>query len=321
MQSQQIPVISAWTPEDMPDMTNKNVIVTGANGGLGMAITSALVNKGAHVIMACRNSEKGNQAIEMIKSQYPHASLSLELVDFNDLGSVNDFAARIINQGKNIDVLFNNAGVIDVPLTVGEDNLDLTFKTNYLSHVLLTERLLSVMSRGSRIVFTGSTHHQYGKIDMDDLQSLLNHCDRIPYNNSKFMLLTYCMDLHRRLSKENTGIISIAAHPGFSATNILTSTTDKQTGYLQYFLFAAITKLVGQDPAVGSIPLLYAATSPEAKSGEYYGPGGRAEYSGPLTLTRCVDAVYNEKEAEELRHVTRQVINSVMDNNKHKFRA
>ncbi len=270
----------------------------------------ALAKKGAHIIMACRDTKKGEAIAEKIHNVYPMASLTVEQVDFNNLRSVKEFADRLIALGRPIDRLFNNAGVLDLPLTLDEtDSLDATFKTNYLSHFLLTNRLLEIMADHGRIIFTGSTHHQYGNCDLDDLQSLTCHANRRPYNNSKFMLLMFCMELQRRLV--DSTIISVAAHPGFTATNILTSTKGKQIGFFKQKCFGLINVMMGQAPEMGVIPLLYAGTAPNVKGGEYYGPSGFMEYSGKTQLTKCAQGVYDEKIGAQLWKASETILNHV----------
>ena len=164
--------INTWTPDDIPDMSGYRVLLTGANGGIGAAIALVLAQKGATIIMACRDKNKGEAVAASIKQQCPEAKLIVEQVDFNDLPSVYDLAARLIAKGEKLDLLYNNAGVIDLPLSLHDDDLDATFKTNYLSHFILTNELINLLSNYSRIIFTGSTHHQYGRVDFDDLQSI-----------------------------------------------------------------------------------------------------------------------------------------------------
>lgn len=299
-----------WTTDNIPDLTGKVAIVTGANSGLGLETVYQLAKHGCKVIMACRDLHKGEDAREQILVKLPNANALLVLahVDMAEMSSVHTFANSILANYKErgISILINNAGVVDLPFETTTDDFDITFQTNYLSHFLLTASLypLLQMHPGARIVGIGSSHHKYGKIDFNDLQAATNADPRARYYNSKLMLLNFCMELDRRIKEAHHEVISVAAHPGFTATNLLTGDTNKSDTICARFqrsvLFPILNKTIGLTPEQGAAAILYAATAPGVTGGKYYGPDGFMELRGPLHETVGCDDVYNRGLAEKL---------------------
>lgn len=309
--------IDQWSTDDMPDMTGKTAVVTGASSGLGLEVALQLAKKGCHVVMGCRHSEKAEVAKKQILEQFPAAILSVEQIDMLDLASVESFTKTISEKYPEISLLVNNAGVVDLPYAKSKDGFEQTFQTNYLSHFLLTSSLYPLLrnNKDARIVFIGSTHHTEGKINVDDLQDEKHHTARSPYYNSKLMILNFCMELNRRIKKEGHAVMSVATHPGFAATNILTSTEGKQSNFIKNAFFNFLKNHVAQPVATGALSILYAATSPDAKGGEYYGPSGFQEYWGKLHITRGINKVYDEEAAAKLWEMSEKLLNHKFDLN------
>ncbi|MEF2977284.1 oxidoreductase [Subtercola sp. YIM 133946] len=255
---------SRWTAADIPDQTGRTIIVTGANSGLGEAAASALAAHGAHVILACRDTDKGAAAATRM-----NGDVTVRQLDVADLGSVRRFA----DQTGHVDVLINNAGVMATPEQRTADGFELQLGTNYLGHFALTGLLLPKISE--RVVMVSSLAHIIGRIDHDDPNWRTRTYRRWPaYAQSKLADLMFSYELHRRLHASGSAVRSIAAHPGMARTELHTHTDRVQSA-----LIAALTS-VGQNSAKGALPSLYAATSPNATSGQYYGPGGPGEIRG-----------------------------------------
>lgn len=264
-----------WTLANLPSLAGKTALVTGANRGLGLEITSGLAGAGAKVVMACRDKRRAEGAVAEVKRRVPSAQIEVMSLDLADLASVRDFSKAFLNKHPRLDILVNNASAIMVPLMKTENGFEMHFGTNHLGHFSLVGQLLPALrsaSGGARIVNTASLAHKMTPgLDLDDLL-----WERKPYNvmhaygQSKFAALVYTAELDRRLKKSGWNIITLAAHPGYTATNM----------DLGNFFMRLSTRLFAQKPAIGALPALYAAAAPEAKAGEYYGPGGMKELTG-----------------------------------------
>ncbi|RFA23387.1 oxidoreductase [Subtercola boreus] len=253
-----------WTASDIPDQTGKTIIITGANSGLGEAAATALAGHGAHVVLACRTVAKGDAAAARMPGD-----VTVRQLDVADLESVRRFAAET----ERVDVLINNAGVMATPQQRTADGFELQFGTNFLGHFALTGLLLPLITE--RVVSLSSLAHLMGRIDLDDPNYLRRTYRRWPaYGQSKLADLVFAYELQRRLSASGSAVRSFAAHPGLARTELHTHTDPVQSA-----LIAALTR-VGQASTEGALPVLYAATSPEAVGGQYYGPGGPGEVRG-----------------------------------------
>jgi NAD(P)-dependent dehydrogenase (short-subunit alcohol dehydrogenase family) len=254
-----------WDLSDIPDQSGTTAIVTGANSGLGEVTANALAAKGAHVILACRNVEKGMAAAARMDGDVVVRGL-----DVADLASVRQFADSI----ESVDVLVNNAGVMAVPEAQTVDGFELQLGTNFLGAFALTGLLLPRIT--GRVVMLSSLAHRIGRIDLDDLNWRDRPYLRWPaYGQSKLADLTFAFELHRRLVASGSSVRSLAAHPGMARTELHTHTDP-----IQAAMIAGMTRLGGQSSTMGALPILFAATSPDAQSGEYYGPGGIGEVQG-----------------------------------------
>ncbi|MGB9963726.1 oxidoreductase [Halobacterium hubeiense] len=268
---------SGWTADDLPPQAGRNVVVTGANSGIGFEAAKAFAAEGAHVVMACRSVERGEDAKAEIEADYPGASLTVRELDLADLDSVAAFADRYATEYDALHVLCNNAGVMAVPRSETADGFETQFGVNHLGHFALTGRLLDVLRRTSgetRVVTQSSMAHESGEIDFDDLQHEDDYDKWAAYGQSKLANLLFAYELDRRLRAANAAVASVACHPGFAATNLQYRGPEAEGSRLRLLAMKAANAAVAQSARAGAWPLLYAATHPSIDGGEYVGPGG-----------------------------------------------
>ena len=300
-----------WTITQMGRLNGKTAIVTGANSGLGYQAAKALAEKGAHVIMACRDAGRAEKALERLRAEVDQASVEVRALDLASLDSIRDFADSITTP---INILVNNAGVMALPKRLTVDGFEMQFGTNHLGHFALTGRLLPrlLAEPGTRVVTVSSDVHRIGKIEFDDLQSEKRYGKWRAYGQSKLANILFASELGRRAAAAGADLTSISAHPGYASTN-LQAASSKMTGSKVGATFAAVgNKLFAQSDANGALPLIYAVTSPDAVSGEYAGPSGAFGMRGigvkPATRSkRATDDVTARKlwdVSEGLTHVT-----------------
>ena len=263
--------MAPWTSADIPDQSGRTFVVTGANSGLGLVTAGQLVAHGAHVVLACRNTDKGEQAAADIRAQGGPGSTAVEELDLADLASVRKFAARL--EGP-VDVLINNAGLMAIPEQRTVDGFEMQFGTNVLGHVALTGLLLDRIT--DRVVTMSSVAHRLGSIRLDDLNWERRRYQRwLAYGQSKLADLMVAYELERRFVAAGSRLRSMAAHPGYSATNL-----QSRTESFQDAVMGLGNRLFAQGPEMGALPELYAATVPDLPGGLYIGPDGWAEASG-----------------------------------------
>ena len=223
-----------WTAERIPDQRGRTAIVTGANSGLGLSTARELARHGAHVVLACRNLQKGQAALQEIEAAAPAAELELAELDLGNLASVEEFANgfRASHGESGLDLLINNAGVMAPPRSETADGFELQFGTNVLGHFALTGRLISLMQgrEDARVVTLSSNAHKFGKIKFEDLQSQRSYSRWRAYGQSKLGDLMLALELDRRLRAAGSAIKSIGAHPGYAATNLQTARRRRPTG-------------------------------------------------------------------------------------------
>ena len=266
-----------WTEAEIPDLGGRTAIVTGANTGLGLETARALAEKGATVVLAVRNLEKGRAAIERITARRPGARVSLQPLDLTSLDSVRRAASEIGAAHPRIDLLVNNAGVMYTPESRTADGFELQLGTNHLAHFALTGLLLPrlIEAKGSRVVSVSSIGHRIrSEIDLDDLAFEKGYSRVAAYGRSKLANLLFTYELQRRLAGAGAETSALAAHPGLSSTELLRNSP----AILRFLEFPL--RPLAQSAAMGALPTLRAATDPAAAGGEYYGPGGFAEAWG-----------------------------------------
>jgi len=270
-----------WTTADIPSLDGKTAVVTGASGGLGYETALALAGAGATVILAGRSEAKGHRALELICTRFPNALIAYEELDLARLASVADFARRFAANHDRLDILINNAGVMALPKrqeTV--DGFEMQFGTNYLGHYALTASLLPQLRRGqsARVVQLSSLAHRSGAIDFDDLQSKRSYRPWRAYSQSKLAMLMFALELQRHSDAAGWGLMSVAAHPGYARTELIANGPGTDT--LSWWIGKLVEPQISQSAAEGALPTLFAATSPAAQAGGYYGPNGFYELKG-----------------------------------------
>jgi len=264
-----------WTFDSIPDRTGRTAVVTGANSGIGFEAARMLAQKGADVVLACRNPEKGEAAVQRILADNPKGSVVFAPLDLSDLDSVAAFAAAFHAGHDRLDLLVNNAGVMVPPLGRTKQGFELQFGTNHLGHFALTGRLLPLLQRtpGSRVVVVSSTGQNIGRIDFDDLNWQRRPYSPWPaYGQSKLANMMFVLELQRRLTDAGSDVRVTAAHPGWTDTDL-----NRTSGAMAKFFNA----LVAMKPHDGALPTLRAATDPTAGGGSYWGPARMFEMNGP----------------------------------------
>lgn len=265
----------SWTTADIPDLSGRVTVVTGANGGLGLESARALAGAGAHVVMAVRNQEKARAAVDDIQSTIPDASLELVALDLGSLDSVAEAAASIAAAHPTIDILLNNAGLMACPERQTADGFEMQFGVNHLGHWAFTGALLPnvLRARAPRVVTVTSTAHHMGRV-IDSANPHLHgkYGEWRAYGQSKLANFHFGIGLQREFEAAGVAAESLIAHPGLSNTDLqAVSVAETNGGSVQKF-FHGLTTRTGMSPAQGALPQLRAATDPKAHGGEFYGP-------------------------------------------------
>jgi NAD(P)-dependent dehydrogenase (short-subunit alcohol dehydrogenase family) len=288
-----------WTAAEIPDQTDKRVVITGANSGLGLATTRELTRAGACVVMACRDLEKGRRALEDVSRQVREPCLHLEQLDLADLSSVQGFAERLSYSHDRVDVLVNNAGIMAPPRRETVDGFESQFGTNHLGHFALTGRLLGLLSAAPapRVVTESSIVHRIGRLRLDDLQMRRRYVNWLAYGQSKLANLMFAVELSRRATAAGSPLVSVAAHPGYAATNLQFAAPATR---LERGSMWVLNRTIAQSADAGALPALYAATTPGLPGGSFIGPDGFMELRGHPRLTTGVARAYDETAARAL---------------------
>ena len=268
--------MAAWTTADLPPQTGKVAIVTGT-GGLGYETALELARAGARVVLAGRNAAKGEDSVAKIKAQVKDAKIAFESLDLASLASVADFATRTAAAHPALDLLINNAGVMaPAKRQTTADGFELQFGTNHLGHFALTARLLPQLraAPAPRVVSIASGAAYTGAINFFDLQAERHYSPWRAYAQSKLANLLFILELQRRSVGGDWGLTACAAHPGYARTELIAN------GPGANLITALLAPVASQSPADGALPTLMAATSPDAKGGDYYGPTGLLSLKG-----------------------------------------
>lgn len=295
--------MSLWPGAKIPDLSDKVILVTGANSGIGFYAAQEFARAGAEVILACRSQEKGAAALAKIGGR-----ARLELLDLADFASIRDFAARVKEQNGIIDILMNNAGVMAPPMRqTTKQGFELQFGVNFLGHFLLTALLLdNVMNaKAPRVIQLASVAHRQGVMAWDDLQGAQHYHAWNCYRQSKLAMLIFAQELARRSAKNGWGILSLAAHPGIAQTELVANGPGRNS------MIAILQKLAApfiQQPGdAGAWPQILAAVDPAAKQGDYYGPQGWLEMRGLPGLGKSEPKALDAQSGARLWSVAEQL--------------
>ena len=295
-----------WTADDVSDLSGKTVVVTGGNSGLGYEASLQLARKGAHVVLACRDSDKARAALGRITSAHPAASIETMRLDLADLASVRTFAESFLATHRELHVLMNNAGVMAIPYRKTADGFEMQFGTNHLGHFALTgllvERLLGTPA--ARVVNVSSTAHRMGRVRFEDLHAERGYSRWGAYAQSKLANLLFTYELQRRLDAKGADVISVACHPGWAETNLQFVGARMDGSSLMEYLARVANFFLAQSAAMGALPLLYAATAPDMCGADYVGPGGLGEAWGHPKKVRSSGRSHDRQAAAKLWEVS-----------------
>jgi NAD(P)-dependent dehydrogenase (short-subunit alcohol dehydrogenase family) len=294
---------AGWAAADMPDQHGRMALVTGANSGIGFHQVLELAREGAHVLLASRDADRGRVGRAAVWEAVPAASIELVQLDLADLDSVRRLAGEILDRGVGLDLLINNAGVMAVPRRrTTAQGFELQFGTNHLGHFALTGCLLPELLQrpGSRVVTVSSINHRMGSIRLEDLQSEHGYRPWRAYNQSKLANALFTLELDRRLRAVGARTISVGAHPGYSRTELQYRGPRLGGGGMSAMALGLATKFVAQPAEHGALPVLRAATDPEAHGGDYYGPAGLGELRGSPHKVRYAKKAHDAQLARRL---------------------
>jgi NAD(P)-dependent dehydrogenase (short-subunit alcohol dehydrogenase family) len=289
-----------------PDLRGRLAVVTGASDGVGLGLATRLAHAGAELILPVRNMVKGTTALELIRTSVPGARISLRLLDLASLASVEDLADTLNAEGRPIHLLVNNAGVMSPPLRhTTKDGYELQFGTNYLGHVALTGRLMPSLRAGqARVTTVTSSAARGSRINWADPQGVKRYSPVRAYGQSKLANLLFALELERRSASGGWGLVSNAAHPGTTLTNLYAA--GPNLGRARPAPHATIMRRLArwgvfvQSVDAGLRPLLYAAASPEAKGGRLYGPDGWGQFTGSPTELALYKSARSQADASRL---------------------
>lgn len=293
-----------WTAEDIPDLTGKVIIVTGANSGIGYEAAKEFARKGARTILACRSMDKAQAALAQIQTEISGAPVEFMPLDLSSLQSVREFAALFKEKYDRLDVLLNNAGIMMVPYGVTPDGFERQFGTNHLGHFALTGLLLDLIkvTPGARVVNVSSLAHRGDKMDFNNLmfEDGQGYERQAAYGRSKLANLLFTYELERKFEKHGVEAIAVAAHPGVSNTNL----ADHIPGVK---ILKPIFGGILQSAAMGALPIIRAAVDPHTNGGQYYGPDGKNERSGFPVVVSSSEASHNQADAHKLWEISEEL--------------
>jgi NAD(P)-dependent dehydrogenase (short-subunit alcohol dehydrogenase family) len=269
------------TEYTVADQTGRTALITGANSGLGLQTSIRLAQAGATVLMACRNPDKAAAALAVVREAAPDATVTTVALDLASLASVRQAAEQVLAEHDRLDLLVNNAGVMAIPRSLTDDGFETQFGTNHLGHFALTALLVGRLmdTPHSRVVNVSSNAHKMGRMRFDDLMGERRYERWSAYGQSKLANLLFTFELQRRLTAAESGTIATASHPGWAATHLQTSGRGVTSGpWLKINELA--NDVIAQSDAMGALPSIHAATSPDVIAGGFYGPDGPLEVRG-----------------------------------------
>ncbi|OCA90608.1 short-chain dehydrogenase [Bacillus sp. FJAT-27225] len=288
----------SWTKNNIPDQTGKVAVITGGNSGIGFEAAKVLAEKGAEVILAIRNIEKGEAAIKKIKSAYPDASIGILKIDLSDLASVRQFALEFNSRYPKLDILINNAGIMIPPLSKTKNGFESQFGNNHLGHFALTGLLLDKLKAtpGSRVITVSSLAAHKATIDFDNLDGSKGYRAFKFYGQSKLANMLFGRELNNRFKENGIDVKSIVCHPGISNTNLSSRNSGKPANKFVVFL----SNYFLQTAEMGALPTLYAATESSLEGGEYIGPDGKKAHKGYPRIEGVINSLFQEETALKL---------------------
>ncbi len=276
-----------WIDNNIPSQNGKIILITGANTGLGYESAKALAGKGAHLIIACRSIQKGEDARAKIQESFPEAVIDIQELDLSSLSSVRKAAKEVLDKYSKLDVLMNNAGIMMTPYSKTEDGFESQIGTNHFGHFLLTSLLFPLLKStpNARIVNVSSLAHLSGNIDFNNVnfEDSSKYSPMAAYQNSKLANLMFSHELKKRVDEAGLRLKVVTAHPGVAMTELVRHLEKNPL----IRLLRPLVKLLTNTAEGGALSQLYAATSAEVKSGDYYGPGGWREYRGVPKQVEC----------------------------------
>ncbi|OBF21399.1 short-chain dehydrogenase [Mycobacterium kubicae] len=300
----------------VPNLSGKMAVITGANSGLGFGLARRLSAAGADVVMAIRNRAKGEEAIEKIRKSVPDAKLTIKPLDLSSLASVAALGEQLNAEGRPIDILINNAGVMTPPdRDTTADGFELQFGSNHLGHFALTGHVLPLLraAQKPRVVSLSSLAARRGRINFDDLQFEKSYAPMTAYGQSKLAVLMFARELDRRSRAAGWGILSNAAHPGLTKTNLQISgpSHGRDKPALMQRLYTTSWRyapFLWQEIDEGILPALYAAVTPQAEGGAFYGPRGFYEAAGGgVTEAKVPARALNETDSQRLWEISERL--------------
>jgi len=299
-----------WTLDDMPDQAGKIVLITGANDGLGFHLTKAFAQKHAQVIMACRNQEKAEKARNEVLKLYPEAKLDLVKLDLGDLQSVKECGETLITHYDRLNIIMCNGGIMAVPYGKTKDNIEMHMGVNYYGHFALIGHLMPLIKKtpGARVVTTSSGAEKLGRLDLANPPTEEKYNRWLAYGDSKLAILMLGLMLDEKFKAAGLDAKALSAHPGFAKTNLRNTRLETEKNPWQRFQLR-FYEMISMPAERGILPLLYAATDPNAKGGMYIGVSGIGEIQGYPRISKAQKRAYDQNLRKRLWEKSEQLTN------------
>jgi NAD(P)-dependent dehydrogenase (short-subunit alcohol dehydrogenase family) len=301
--------MAKWNATDIPDLSGRRAVVTGANSGLGLQTAAALAARSAQVVLACRDQSRAEEARQFVLARATGPAPEVMTLDLADLGSVRAFSDELARRIDSLDVLVNNAGVMAIPRRETADGFEMQFGTNHLGHFALTGLLLDrLLTRpGARVVTVSSEMARLGRIRFDDLPGTRRYGKWTRYAQAKLANQLFTLELDRRATTRGVDLTSVAAHPGYAATNLQAVGPQMSGSKAMQSLGDLGNAVVAQTAAAGALPILYAATAPTVGGGQYFGPDKLFGLRGSPGTASFVRAARHPEVARHLWQVSEEL--------------
>lgn len=298
----------AWRTDDLSDQSERTVVITGGNSGIGLEAARALAQRGARVIIASRDATRASAAAEQLRGEHPGATVETAALDLSSLASVRACAADLNERCARLDVLINNAGVMGIPRRETEDGFETQLGTNHFGHFALTALLFEklVGTRDARIVTVASLAHHFGFMNFFNLHGALFYDPWFAYAQSKLANMLFTFELDRRCRAAGLSVRAVACHPGIAATNLPYAAPRMRNSPLGETLIKSFTSIVSQSAADGALPTLYAGFAADVEGGDYIGPDGLGEMRGAPRKVPSSLLARSEMVAKELWRATEE---------------